>query len=350
MQSPKILILAVIFIFLFACTKEDSSSISRGTPNIADFNYAVKTDPNNVTGIANFPLNNDVVALGRVLFYDDLLSINGRKACASCHIQAKGFADGEILSEGFMGELTERHSMQITNIRTQNAFFWDGRASNLNKQVLMPIQNHIEMGTESIAQVVQKVEAQSYYTDLFTKAFGSAEITENKISASLEAFVSSLVSYNTKFDNIYTGTASFTDAEQRGLELFATKYNCASCHGGLNFNTEWGSISFANIGLNLVDKDSGSWGRFKVPSLRNIMVTAPYMHDGRFTSIDEVLEHYSHGIKSNSILDWRLRNQENGEALKLAITEQDKKDIISFLHTLTDHEMLTDPKFSDPFE
>lgn len=350
MKTTKFLILGVLVATVFACTKEDASSISRGVPNIADFDYAVSNDENGVTGIGNMQIDNNEAALGRVLFYDDLLSINGRKACASCHLQSKGFADGEALSEGFMGERTKRHSMQITNIKTQGRFFWDGRAHNLGSQVLMPVQDHIEMGTENIGQLVEKIEAQPYYTELFTKAYGSREVTEEKISSALATFVSSLVSYNTKFDKVESGAASYTGAEQRGRELFETKYNCVSCHGGMNFNTEWGSVSFANIGLDQESQDTGSFGRFKVPTLRNVAVTAPYMHDGRFNTLEDVLNHYSKGIKENPNLDWRLRDNENGgSAISLNITDQDKKDLISFLETLTDDELLTHPKFSDPF-
>ena len=350
MKFSKILVFSLLVITVFACTKEDSSSVSRGTPNIADFEYNVTDDVNFATGIGQITLDNNQVALGRVLFYDDLLSINGRKACASCHLQSKGFADGEILSEGFMGELTTRHSMQLSNLRSQNQFFWDGRSHNLGEQVLMPIQNHIEMGTETIEQLIQKIEAQEYYATLFTNAFGSKEITKSKISGALSSFVSSLVSYNTKFDNVMRGEESFTASEKRGKELFDSKYNCASCHGGMNLNSEWGSSSFANIGLDLVDQDSGAFGRFKVPSLRNVAVTAPYMHDGRFASLDDVINHYSSGVKENANVDWRLRNQTTGRAISMNITDQDKKDIIGFLNTLTDEQMLSDPKFSDPFD
>lgn len=350
MKFSKILVFSLLVITVFACTKEDSSFVSRGTPNIADFEYNVTDDVNFATGIGQITLDNNQVALGRVLFYDDLLSINGRKACASCHLQSKGFADGEILSEGFMGEFTTRHSMQISNLRSQNQFFWDGRSHNLGEQVLMPIQNHIEMGTETIEQLIQKIEAQEYYATLFTNAFGSKEITKSKISGALSSFVSSLVSYNTKFDNVMRGEESFTASEKRGKELFDSKYNCAVCHGGMNLNSEWGSTSFANIGLDLVDQDLGASGSFKVPSLRNVAVTAPYMHDGRFASLDDVFNHYSSGIKENVNVDWRLRNQTTGRAISLNITDKDKKDIIGFLNTLTDEQMLSDPKFSDPFD
>jgi cytochrome c peroxidase len=318
-------------------------------PKLFEYDYSVPAASQRIVGVNGKKFNADIVSLGRVLFYDDLLSVNGREACGSCHIQGKGFGDGLALSEGFMNEETERHNLALSNVGAQNAFFWDGRATELSKQVLMPIQNHIEMGIANLDELVLKVEGQQYYSDLFLKAYGDQLVTEERIAVALRDFAQSLASYNTKYDKVVRKEVAFNASESRGLELFNSTYKCQSCHGGDNFNSSWGGTDFSNIGLDIRDKDIGNQGAFKVPSLRNVAVTAPYMHDGRFTTLDEVLDHYSSGIKNNARLDWRLRDVNTSMAAKLAITPMDRIDLIAFLNTLTDDELNTHSKFSDPF-
>jgi cytochrome c peroxidase len=336
-------------ILIVSCTKDTVSSNSIKGPKLLDHNYMDEDIPG-FTGFftTSQSVYNESIILGRVLFYDDALSFNGKNSCGSCHLQSKGFADGKVLSDGFLNEKTDRHSMSLVNTRSGNRFFWDGRATNLNTQVLMPIANHIEMGIEDQELLLEKVRGQEYYAALFKDAYGSEEITVEGIGDALAGFVSSLVSYNTKFDQVQNGTAVFTGSEQRGLELFQSTYNCSSCHGGENFNSQWGGTDIANIGLDAESTEDWS-GLAKVPSLRNIAVTAPYMHDGRKATLEDVLNHYSKGIKPSPNLDWRLRDDNTGAPVKLNIGTEDKKDLIAFLNTLTDDRLLTDAKYSNPF-
>ncbi|HMP30152.1 MAG TPA: cytochrome c peroxidase, partial [Saprospiraceae bacterium] len=277
-------------------------------------------------------------------------------SCGSCHHQDKAFADGQKVSLGFTTKLTERNSMAIINPILQNNLFWDSRARTLHDLSLQPVQNHIEMGLEIIDVLPYKLSQKSYYKQLFKDAFGDEDITTERVSEALSQFVGSITSANSKFDK-----GELTELEKKGLDLF-TK-NCSTCHSGANFAAddspggEYGANfgtgedlrGATNIGLDLVSKDKGVGnGKFRIPSLRNIMLTAPYMHDGRFKTIDEVLDHYASGIKSSPDLDKKLKNA-NGSVKFIKMNEAEKLAIKSFLHTLTDYELLKDPKYSDPF-
>ncbi|MEX0595211.1 MAG: cytochrome c peroxidase, partial [Candidatus Paceibacterota bacterium] len=286
---------------------------------------------------------NERAQLGRALFYDKSLSLNGKVSCGSCHIQELGFSDGKALSDGFLNQKTPLHSMSLVNIASNKRLFWDGRENNLFKQAILPISNHIEMGLDNESLLIAKIQGNPMYFELFKDAFGDEEINTQRTSVALANFIASLASFNTKFDMVIKDQSSFNELEETGLKLFNEKYNCNSCHGGVNFNSNWGGTELLNIGLDKEDERL-----FKVPSLRNVMVSAPYMHDGRFNSIDEVLNHYSNGIKDNPKIDWRLSSftKTNGG---MKITTEDRKAIIAFLNTLTDYKLISDPKFSDPF-
>lgn len=343
----------IIFTFstliLYSCLKKENLTFSSTdiSEEMGVFDYSEEIDiiANNRLGISRqlFDLTNERIQLGRALFYDKSLSVNGGVSCGSCHVQSLGFADGKSLSDGFINQKTPTHSMGLVNVNFNEKFFWDGRENNLEKQVMLPISNHIEMGIDDENTLISKIKGSPMYFNLYKKAFGDEEINIKRTSKALANFVSILVSYNTKFDMVNNKQTNFTEIEQRGFDLFNEKYNCSSCHGGINFNSEWGITSFANIGL---DKNDPSM--FKTPSLRNVMVSAPYMHDGRFKSIDEVLNHYNKGIENNPSVDWRLSSfkKENGG---MNINQEDKKALIAFLNTLTDSKLLTDYKFSNPF-
>jgi cytochrome c peroxidase len=331
-------------------------------------------------------ISNESVTLGRVLFYDTKMSINNTIACASCHKQEFAFADNVSFSNGFSDRKTLRNSMSILNPVTNNNMFWDSRARSPLELSLMPVFNHIEMGMESDAMLVSKLSATSYYPALFEKAFGSRAISREKISLAITQFLNCLFSKKSKFDES-VGSAvdsievlrkmdppNFSPLELYGKKLFfSEELKCAECHFGKNFSAPdfvggpyggsgGGGSTFnngknnnsedakgtANIGLDLVYRDNGRGnGKFKIPSLRNIALTAPYMHDGRFRNLDEVLEHYSHGIKEHPNLDPKFIR--NGQAVKMNFSESDKLALISFLNTLTDPNLISNPKFADPF-
>jgi cytochrome c peroxidase len=317
------------------------------------------------TPVNTNPVTNDGATLGRVLFYDKTLSLNNTIACASCHKQANSFAEPIQFSKGFLGGLTDRNSMSLANARyyVNGKFFWDERAVTLEDQTLMPIQHPVEMGM-TLDSLEKKLGAKDYYQVLFRKAFGDENITRDRVSKALAQFIRAMVSYQSRYDDALTALGhppapnedlpGFSQQENQGLRVFTA--NCAGpCH-----NTELQTMPVArNNGLDLVYTDNGVGkitgrdidnGKFKSPSLRNVMLTAPYMHDGRFLTIEQVLEHYSTGIKNHPNLDNRLRDPATGEARPLNLTQQQKNAIVAFLNTLTDTKFTTDIKYSDPFK
>jgi cytochrome c peroxidase len=293
--------------------------------------------------------------LGRVLFYDRRLSVNDRVSCSSCHQQQFAFSDTAKLSRGFTGGFTGRHSMGLTNARfyASARFFWDERAASLEAQVLQPIQDGTEMGM-TLPNVITKLSATTYYPALFAAAFGSSEITSDRVALALSQFVRSLVSVNSKFDRAFgvngvpNFAATFTAQELAGQDLFNGRAGCARCHG-TNAHI---SDGVHNTGLDATITDVGAGnGRFKAPSLRNIAVRPPYMHDGRFQTLEQVIAFYDSGVQNNPGLDPRLRGGPggNGLPLRLNLSAAERASLVAFLGTLTDNTFLTDVRFSNPF-
>jgi cytochrome c peroxidase len=298
------------------------------------------------------PITNAGATLGRVLFYDERLSHNDSTACASCHQQQHGFSDPSQLSTGFQGGLTARHSMGLSNAAYYRSgkFFWDERAPTLEAQVLQPIQNSVEMGSD-LTQLTAKLSSTAFYPTLFQSAFGTPDITPDRISKALAQFVRSMKSYSSKFDvAIETGTpgnpnfSGFTSQELLGEQIFHGSGGCSACH---TTSAQVGELP-RNIGLDATITDVGAGnGRFKVPSLRNIEVRGRYMHDGRFTSLEQVVEFYNSGVQLNPGLDLRLTD--NGQPKQLNLTQDQKDALVAFLKTLTDETFLTSSLFSNPF-
>lgn len=293
--------------------------------------------------------------LGRVLFYDRRLSLNDRVSCASCHQQQFAFSDTARLSRGFRGGLTGRHSMGLTNARFYSGgrFFWDERAASLEDQVLQPIQDATEMGL-SLESLRTKLSLTSYYPALFTAAFGTPEITTDRVARALAQFVRALVSTDSKLDRAFGANgvpnfeATFTPQELLGQQLYTGRAGCARCHG----TTAHISDAVHNTGLDASITDAGAGnGRFKAPSLRNVEVRAPYMHDGRFTTLEQVVDFYDRGVQANPGLDPRLRVGPGPGAppLRLNLTQAEREALVAFMKTLTDRTFLSEPRFSDPF-
>jgi cytochrome c peroxidase len=302
------------------------------------------------------PLLVERVELGKNLFFDKRISINDQQSCADCHSPDKAFSDGRRTARGTEGEFGPRNSMPLFNLAWKKQFFWDGRAKSLREQVLQPIQNPIEMH-QSLTNLVLKLQAdksetgnrnpKTDYPALFTAAFGSPEITAEKISLALENYLLTLTSFNAKFDRVLRGEEKFTAEEQRGFELFSTEYDprrgqfgadCFHCHGGPLFQSQ----AFANngsdgalvdIGREQVTGKASDRGKFSTPSLRNIALTAPYMHDGRFSTLESVIEHYSTGVPRSPTLDPNLAKHPDGG---LHLSQTDKQALVAFLRTLTD--------------
>ena len=277
------------------------------------------------------PLLIERVELGKYLFHDKSLSANGTVSCASCHDSAKAFTDGLPVSTGINGKTGDRNSMPLFNLAWKSSFFWDGRSKSLRDQVLQPIQDHREMASD-LSTVVEHLEKTQRLK--FEKAFGPGPVNEEKIALALENLLLTLTSYVSKFDRAVSGKETLTTKEQRGMELFFTEYeprsgqlgaDCFHCHGGANFSDH-----------QLHDNGLGE-GIFATPSLRNLTLTAPYMHDGRFKTLEEVVAHYSGPMKRNKTLDPNLSKHPR---LGLQLSSEDQAALVAFLKTLTDPKYL----------
>ncbi|MEM9367640.1 MAG: cytochrome c peroxidase [Planctomycetota bacterium] len=328
------------------------------------------------------PITDEGATLGRVLFYDPSLSIDGTVSCSSCHKQELGFTDDRALSVGIDGQQVDRNSMSLVNARfyQRGRFFWDERARTLEQQVLMPIENEKEMG-HSLDRLEIQLSHDPLYPPLFEAAFGDADVTRGRISQALAQFIRSIVSFRSKYDvgaaqvqRIDRDFPNFTPEENLGKRVFLGRGNCASCHlsNALPFNPnrpddpvrrgprQIAFFTMSRPAVNGIDADvpeadpgvgganGGDLdrGAFKSPSLRNLAVTGPYMHDGRFATIDRVIEHYNWSVRPHPNLDGRVRFMVDG----IALPEPQKVALAAFLETLTDHELLSDPKFSNPFQ
>ena len=341
------LFLTFVFIItiMIGCKKDPVVAVYDNTPY--DWNLI-----NNTLPIPNLPADNPLtiqrVNLGKMLFYEKSMSLDGTVSCGSCHNQENAFSDINQFSEGVGGTLGGRQAMAIFNMAWhENEFFWDGRAHLLRDQALGPIENPLEM-KETLANVIVKL-TNNDYSDHFIRAFGSEEITAFRISLALENFMMSIVSDDSKYDKHLVGLATLTDSEERGRVLFFGEYNeffpatsgadCAHCHAGNNFENDL----YMNNGL---DMDAGflDFGRedatgiisdrakFKVTSLRNIEVTAPYMHDGRFQTLEEVVDHYNSNVQNSTTVDPALLGTTSTGLMLDAI---EKQDLVNFLKTLT---------------
>ena len=323
------------------------------------------------------PLIEERVTLGEKLFHETSLSKDDTISCASCHDSKHAFTDPRRFSSGVRDQEGTRNGMPLFNLAWKSSFFWDGRAPTLRAQVLMPIQDHSEMD-ESLTNVVMKLTATgragsplpaardiagdgahgvtrptstTNYPVRFAAAFGSPEITPEKIGLAIESFLLTLTSFDSKFDRALRGEAELTAAERRGFELFMTEYDprreqygadCFHCHGGALFSDH----QFHNNGQHLDERDLGRFkftklnadkGKFSTPSLRNVALTAPYMHDGKFRTLEDVVAHYDHGVRRTTTLDPNLAKHPTDG---LRLSRQDQVALVAFLQTLTDEKYL----------
>ncbi len=313
-------------------------SVSSEMPPIVSF-------PDNVISRAG-------IELGRFLFYDKRLSENNTISCATCHNQAMAFTDNnKALSEGTLGLLGNRNSMPTFNLMWFDSLFWDSRAARLKKLAIMPIENILEMNTTPEA-VVEKLKMDPAYKLRFKNAFGDEDITVDRLAKGLEQFLMSMVSDNSRFDKSKRGELKLTSEEQRGFEV-ASQKGCFKCHStslftdNLSHNTGI-DLYFKDKGLGGFNKKYSDEGKFKTPSLRNVALTAPYMHDGRFKTLEEVINFYDHEVIPNlasrnisPFIEPQTRNR---------LTPSDLSALKAFLNSLTDYEFVSNPKFSDPFK
>lgn len=305
-----------------------------------------KNWPKPVYDFKNNPLSKEGFELGRQLFYDPILSKDNTISCASCHLQATGFTHVDHdLSHGIDGKIGTRNSLTLQNLAWSKTFMWDGGVNHLDVQALAPITSEVEMN-ETLENVIIKLQQSEKYQELFYKAFGTKKITGQFTLKAISQFVVSLTTSNSKYDKVIRKEEKFTKMEQKGYDLF--KKHCNSCHKEPLLT----SNSFENNGLDL-DTSLNDFGRmkitqnskdslkFKVPTLRNIEFTFPYMHDGRFKTLLQVVKHYNNGIQKSKTLSKELQN-------KMNLSANQEIELIAFLKTLTDKEFLFNSKYSYP--
>ncbi|NND77010.1 MAG: cytochrome-c peroxidase [Flavobacteriales bacterium] len=364
MKKTIFLILGIVMVVV-ACEKDDDPMTPTSVPVVYD-------DTAYELYIGSFPdpdipadnaLTQQKVHLGKMLFYETKLSALDNQSCATCHRQSGAFSDTAQFSLGTFGDLGGRQTMEVINLAwNTNGFFWDGRSPTLRHQSLQPIQNPVEMA-ETLDNVVAKLDQEQMYKDQFIRAFGDDDITSERMGLAMEQFMMTIVSNDSKYDRVLAGSVNFTESEQRGSDLFFAEYNpffpdisgadCAHCHSGINFEND----QFMNNGLDTdaaftdlgrfdftgLDEDKA---KFKVPTLRNIEMSPPYMHGGRFQTLEEVVDHYNEGIQISSTVDPAIANT---EATGLMLSEEDKTDLVNFLKTLTDDTFLNNLEYTDPF-
>lgn len=311
------------------------------------------------------PMTKEGVHLGRLLFYEELLSGDNTMSCAACHSPDHSFTDPNQFSKGIDGIQGSRNSMALINMGWQKFFFWDGRVKTLEEQILQPIPNPIEMH-ESWGHALQELKEDASYPGLFFKAFGEEGISKEKVAKAIAQFIRTMISGSSKYDVMYKYAYSLplsaseqaklqtvTPQEWAGYDLFQSLNgaDCFHCHNGPMMRVEKFSnngldASFSDLGYGAVSGNPNDNGKFKVPSLRNIALTAPYMHDGRFATLDEVINHYSTGITQSATIDPLIEFAFQG-GVQLDPTQ--KSLLKQFLLTLTDEDFVNNPDFKDPF-
>jgi cytochrome c peroxidase len=395
-QTPFLVILLLAsFIFIISCEKEsslvsDTGAIEKGTNRFsfltelnepvlpstlyeyANIDLPAHLRTNQVNNQDNTPRNNEITnagaTLGRVLFYDKNLSANNTLSCASCHKQAFAFSDPEQFSTGFEGGKTGRNSMSLLDASyyRNGRFFWDERAVSAEMQASMPMVHPVEMGMTDVEAVVEKLKTIAYYPELYQNAFGSETIDSVRTVQAIAQFVRSLVSYRTKYDEGRVDFAAnqnianvnfpnFTAQENLGKQIFFGQGNCDRCHSTETFTM----ANAKNNGLDVVSEDNGVGAvtgirnqnaLFKVPSLRGIAESAPYMHDGRFKTLAEVVEHYNSGVQAHPNLSREMQAGGRGGGIRrLNLSQAQKQALVAFMETLSDTGIANDSKFADPF-
>jgi cytochrome c peroxidase len=334
MKKPGVLL--VILVLIASAYKE-----------IGSYEFIVPNNwPKPVYDFNKNPLTNEKILLGRVLFYDPILSKDNTISCSSCHSQYSAFAQVDHpLSSGINNQIGKRNSPALMNLAWNSSFMWDGAVNHLDMQALAPMSNPVEMN-EIIGHVVEKLQRSPIYPKLFYNAYGDSVITSEKLLKSISQFMLTLVSCHSKYDSVMQKQASFTEQEKNGYQLF--RKNCSSCHkeplftnnqfenNGLPIDT-----SLKDVGRMLMTQDSANYLQFKVPTLRNIQYTYPYMHDGRFANLKQVLDHYTNGIV-------RYKNLSKQLMKPIILSSNEKVDIIAFLYTLSDKDFILDKRFSYP--
>lgn len=345
-------------IFSSSCSSEDTKNDTSYTPTPATLQVPLIFQQKLLPPVnpSDNPLTEEGIALGRKLFFDPILSADNTQSCASCHNPRNAFTDSRAFSDGIDGVFGTRNSMPLYNMawNYDGKFFWDGRAQGLEEQALEPVTNPIEMHN-TWANAAASLEDHPEYPLLFEQAFGATTIDSTLVTKAISQFTRTLISGNSKFDRYLLGEEELTASEQNGFNVFMdeTKGDCFHCHGSDN-NPLWTDNVFHNNGLDEVITDRGlgaitgdprEFGLFKSPSLRNLAYTAPYMHDGRFATLEEVIDHYSEGLVYSETIDPLMKNVARGG---VQITSEEKADLKAFLLSLSEPGFTTNPAFQNP--
>ena len=347
-------LIMVVYMVLISCGKETEATY-QPTPASLDIPELFEqriiapvipvTNPQTVQGIA----------LGKKLFFDPILSQDESISCASCHAPQFAFSDNRVKSLGVNNLEGDRHSMPLFNMawNYNERFFWDGRIFSIEHQAKEPVVNDKEMASEW-DDVIVKIKAHEEYPSLFQQAFPSEEITKETVTKAIAQFERTLISSNSKFDRYLLGQETLTPEEQNGFNVFMdeAKGDCFHCHGSDNnplwtdndFHNNGLDATFSDLGLGAFTGDPNDNGKFKTPSLRNLAYTAPYMHDGRFNTIEEVINHYSEGLQNSPTIDPLMKKVDQGG---VQLSAQDKADLKAFLLTLSDPSFIANPNFQE---
>jgi len=339
-----------IIIIFFVCFSCDNESVERyfATPSSLDI---PKLFEDNILAPV-IPIDNpqtvEGIALGRKLFFDPILSINNTIACVDCHAPENAFTDSDKFSDGVDGIFGNRNSMPLFNLawNYDEKFFWDGNTFSLEHQAFVPVTDPFEMKS-NWADVESKLQQHAEYPSLFEKAFGASNIDSSLVTKAIAQFERTLISANSKFDKFLLGELNLSPEELNGFNVFMdeAKGDCFHCHGSDKnplwtdniFHNNGLDETFADLGLGAVTGDPADNGKFKSPSLRNLEFTAPYMHDGRFASLDDVINHYSQGLKNSSTIDPLMKKADQGG---VGLTDKDKADLKAFLLSLSDYDFI----------
>lgn len=348
--------LLIYFTLILSCSSERLESETSYTPIPVNLNIPDVFQDRILPPVipSNNPLTEEGIELGKKLFFDKKLSVNGSQSCADCHKPSNSFTDARQYSIGVDNIQGTRNSMPLFNLawNYDDRFFWDGRELSLERQVFDPITNPIEMHN-TIANLVQELQIDSEYPEMFLKAFGTEIIDSVQIGKAIAQYERTIISANSKFDKYLLGQTTLTIQEEEGFNIFMDEErgDCFHCHGNENnplwtdnkFHNNGLDNNFSDLGLGAVTGNPNDNGKFKTPSLRNLEFTAPYMHDGRFSTIDEVINHYSEGLQDSQTVDPLMKMVSQGG---VQLSFEEKANLKAFLLTLSDYDFISNPDFN----
>ncbi len=347
----------LFFLLLLSCSSEKNEQEDEGyTPVFVSLESPQLFRDKIIAPVIpeNNPLTKEGIALGKKLFFDKILSKNNTVSCATCHNPKKAFTDNLQFSKGINDNLGTRNSMPLFNLawNFDERFAWDGKEFGLEEQAFEPVTNHLEMNS-NWKEVANKLQNHTEYPTLFKQAFGDTPIDSNLVVKAIAQFERTLISGNSKFDKFLRGEIELSPEEENGFAVFIdeARGDCFHCHGSEKnplwtdnkFHNNGLDTNFSDIGLGAVTGDPNDNGKFRTPSLRNLEFTAPYMHDGRFSTLEEVIDHYSEGLQFSTTIDPLMKKIDKGGT---QLTNKDKKDLKAFLLSLSDYDFINNSSFN----